>query len=60
MSTQLLEGSGTSAKRSPKDGFHSLAHRIDVPALERAFHRMRKDAAVGVDGVTQGGVRAGA
>jgi len=31
----------------------SLAHRIDVPALERAFHRLRKDAAVGVDGVTK-------
>jgi len=30
-----------------------LAHRIDVPALERAYHRMRKDAAVGVDGVTK-------
>lgn len=31
----------------------SLAHRIDVPALERAYHRLRKDAAVGVDGVTK-------
>jgi retron-type reverse transcriptase len=30
-----------------------LAHRIDVPALERAFHRLRDDAAVGVDGVTK-------
>lgn len=33
----------------------SLAHRIDVPALERAYHRLRKDAAVGVDGVTKSG-----
>jgi group II intron reverse transcriptase/maturase len=31
----------------------SLAHRIDVPALERAYRRLRKDAAVGVDGVTK-------
>ena len=30
-----------------------LAHLIDVPALERAYQRMRKDAAVGVDGVTK-------
>ncbi len=29
------------------------AHLIDVPALARADHRMRKDAAVGVDGVTK-------
>jgi RNA-directed DNA polymerase len=42
------------AQREPEGRFHSLAHRIDVPALERAFHRLRKDAAVGVDGVTKG------
>ena len=41
------------ARREPEGRFHSLAHRIDVPALERAYHRMRKDAAVGVDGVTK-------
>jgi RNA-directed DNA polymerase len=39
------------AKREPEGRFHSLAHLIDVPALERAYHRMRKDAAVGVDGM---------
>jgi group II intron reverse transcriptase/maturase len=39
------------AKREPEARFHSLAHLIDVPALERAYHRMRKDAAVGVDGM---------
>ena len=32
---------------------HSLAHLIDVPALERAYHRQRADAAGGVDGVTK-------
>jgi RNA-directed DNA polymerase len=41
------------AEREPEGRFHSLAHLIDEPALERAFHRLRKDAAVGVDGVTK-------
>ena len=33
--------------------FLSLAHLIDEAALTRAFHRIRKDAAVGVDGITK-------
>ena len=41
------------AKAEPEGRFHSLAHLIDVPALARAYGRMRKDAAVGVDGVTK-------
>ena len=41
------------AKREPEGVFHSLAHLIDVPALERAYDRQRKDAAVGVDGMTK-------
>src|SRR5215831_4866972 len=41
------------ARREPEGRFHSLAHLIDVPALERAYGRMRKDAAIGVDGVTK-------
>jgi RNA-directed DNA polymerase len=41
------------AKREPEGVFHSLAHLLDVPALERAYHRIRKDAAVGVDGTTK-------
>lgn len=41
------------AKREPEGRFHSLAHLIDLPALERAYHRQRADAAVGVDGVTK-------
>ena len=41
------------AQREPEGRFHSLAHLIDVPALERAYRRNRKDAAVGVDGVTK-------
>ena len=41
------------AKTEPEGRFHSLAHLLDVPALRRAYRRMRKDAAVGVDGVTK-------
>ena len=41
------------AQREPEGRFHALAHLIDLPALERAFRRLRKDAAVGVDGVTK-------
>jgi group II intron reverse transcriptase/maturase len=52
MSPQLLEVVER-ARREPEGRFHALAHRIDVPALERAYHRMRKDAAVGVDGITK-------
>ncbi len=42
------------ARREPEGRFHSLAHLIDVSALRRAYDRMRKDAAVGVDGMTKG------
>ena len=41
------------AKTEPEGRFHSLAHLVDVPALKRAYRRMRKEAAVGVDGVTK-------
>jgi RNA-directed DNA polymerase len=40
------------AKRNPEQKILALAQYIDVPALARAFRRLRKDAAVGVDGVT--------
>jgi retron-type reverse transcriptase len=39
------------AKRELDGQFHPLAHLIDVPALERAYHRLRKNAAVGVNGI---------
>jgi len=52
MSLKLLEVAKR-AKREPDARFYSLAYMIDVPALRRAYHRMRKDAAVGVDGVTK-------
>ena len=41
------------AQQEPEGRFHSLAHLIDVPALARSFHRLRKDAAVGIDEVTK-------
>ena len=41
------------ARREPEGRFHCLAYRVDVPFLERAYRRMRKDAAVGVDGVSK-------
>jgi hypothetical protein len=40
-------------QRKPQGRFHSLAHLIDVPALERAYRWQRSDTAVGVDGVTK-------
>ena len=41
------------AKRDPQMRFFSLAHLIDEDALKRAYKRIRKNAAVGVDGVTK-------
>ena len=41
------------AKRDPQTRFFSLAHLIDEEALKRAYGRIRKDAAVGVDGDTK-------
>ena len=40
------------AKRSRQTRFTALLHHIDVEALERAFRRLRRKAASGVDGVT--------
>ena len=56
MSTSLLRVVER-ARREPEGRFHSLAHLMDVPALERAFHRLRGDAAVGVDGGTRCGAQ---
>jgi len=41
------------AKRDPKGQLHSLAHHLNEDTLKRAFRRLRKDAAVGVDGTTK-------
>src|SRR5882672_1943275 len=40
------------AKRNPNERTLALARLIDEPALRRAYGRLRKDAAVGVDEVT--------
>jgi RNA-directed DNA polymerase len=40
------------ARRNPGE-LRSLAHHVDVAALRRAYNRVRKNAAVGVDGVTK-------
>lgn len=47
-----LSGVVERARRDSNYQFYSLAHLIDEQALERAYRRLRKDAAVGVDGVT--------
>jgi len=52
MSPGLLKGVER-AQREPAGRFHTLAHLIDMPALERAYRRQRADAAVGIDGVTK-------
>jgi RNA-directed DNA polymerase len=52
MSPKLLEVRER-AKRNPQRRFLSLAHLIDEGALKRSYQRIRKDAAVGVDGVTK-------
>jgi RNA-directed DNA polymerase len=40
------------AKRSRQTRFTALLHHVDVGALTRAFRRLRRRAATGVDGVT--------
>ncbi len=52
MSSELLTVAER-AKREPDGQFHALAHLIDVPALTCAYRRLRKKAAVGVDGITK-------
>src|SRR5258706_342896 len=42
------------AKTEPEGRFHSLAHLIDVPALMRAYHRTRPEAAAGGAGGGRG------
>ena len=43
------------AKRSRQTRFTALLHHVDVGALERAFRRLRRKAAPGVDGMTVDG-----
>lgn len=41
------------AKREPAARFHSLAHLIDEELLARMYKRLRRGAAVGMDGITK-------
>jgi retron-type reverse transcriptase len=41
------------ARKDPELRLRSLAHVLDEHLLTRTFHQLRKDAAVGVDGVTK-------
>jgi RNA-directed DNA polymerase len=41
------------AQQDPQARLRALAHHLDEAALRRAYHRIRKDAAVGVDGITK-------
>jgi RNA-directed DNA polymerase len=52
MSPELLKVAER-AQRDPSGRIRALAHLIDIAALRRAYDRQRKDAAVGVDGVTK-------
>ncbi len=52
MSPQLVKVAER-AKRDPNARILALAHLIDEEALKRAFGRIRKNAAVGVDGISK-------
>lgn len=55
-SEKMSTGLARVAKRAREDPHHrmlALAHHIDLEALERAFRRIRKSAATGVDGMTK-------
>ena len=52
MSPELLKVAER-ARREPEGRFHSLAHLMDETVLEQAYKRLRKGAAVGVDGITK-------
>jgi len=51
MSTKLMEVVDR-VKREPGTRLLSLAHLLDEEALAASFHRLRKSAAVGVDGIS--------
>ena len=42
------------ARRNPQERILSMCRFVDAAALARSYERLRKDAAVGVDGVTVG------
>ena len=40
------------ARQAPQMAFTTLGHHIDLEWLKEAYHRTRKDGAVGIDGQT--------
>jgi group II intron reverse transcriptase/maturase len=52
MSTELQKVAER-AKREPAARFNSLAHLIDEELLAKAYRRLRRHAAVGVDGISK-------
>ena len=58
MSPGLLQGVER-AKREPEGRFNSLAHLIDVPALERAYRRQRGSGGGGRGWDHEGAIRTG-
>jgi len=50
--TTSLQRIGNRAKNKPKEQWTNLLSHIRVPLLEQAFHRLRRDAAPGVDAMT--------
>src|SRR5689334_19577968 len=50
-----LERIAELAKQMPGVALTSLSHHIDIEWLKEAYRRVRKDAAVGVDGRTSAG-----
>jgi hypothetical protein len=49
---QRLERIATQAREYPDMAFTTLAHHLDVPFLERAFDRLNRRSAPGIDRVT--------
>jgi len=49
---QRLERIATQAREYPDMVFTTLAHHVDVPFLERAFDRLNRHSAAGIDRVT--------
>ena len=50
--SQRLERIATQAREFPEMAFTTLAHHLDVPFLERAFNRLNRRSAAGIDRVT--------
>jgi RNA-directed DNA polymerase len=50
--SQGLERVRQAARNRKEEKFTTLLHHIDVAALRTAYHGLRRDAAVGVDGMT--------